>query len=59
MLYHHESISRGRDDTPAKMELFRREYAYMQQAWGDALHSDPAYNPNLTREFEDFSLAAV
>lgn len=55
-LYHHESISRGHDDTPEKHALFLRESGYMKNSWGDSLKSDPAYNPNLTLEFEDYSL---
>lgn len=55
-LYHHESISRGHDDTSEKQALFLKEFGYMKTAWGDKLKSDPAYNPNLTLEFEDFSL---
>ena len=54
-LYHHESMSRGRDDTVEKRELFAREVQYMRRKWGDKLVSDPAYNPNLTLEFEDLS----
>jgi GT2 family glycosyltransferase len=30
---------------------------YMKSKWGNILLSDPYYNPNLTREREDFSLA--
>jgi glycosyltransferase involved in cell wall biosynthesis len=55
-LYHHESISRGHTDTPEKQALFMREFNYMKHTWGDALKSDPAYNPNLTLECEDFTL---
>ena len=55
-LFHHESISRGHDDTPEKHALFLKEFTYVKTAWGDKLKSDPAYNPNLTLEFEDFSL---
>jgi hypothetical protein len=29
----------------------------MKQRWGDLLLNDPAYNPNLTLEWEDFTLA--
>ncbi len=56
-LYHHESATRGLDDTPEKKERFRREVMYMLDAWGDKLASDPAYNPNLTLDRTDFSLA--
>jgi len=55
-LYHHESISRGVDDNPAKQARARREVEYMRQRWAKALDNDPAYNPNLTLAYEDFSL---
>ena len=54
LLYHHESLSRGHDDTPHKKAIFEREFAYMKRKWGP--FADPAYNPNLTLEFGDFSL---
>ncbi len=55
-LYHHESISRGADDTPTKRARWLSEVAYMRRVWGKHLDSDPAYNPNLTLVHEDFSL---
>ncbi|MCW4151728.1 glycosyltransferase family 2 protein [Halomonas sp. 18H] len=55
-LYHHESVSRGADDSPKKHARFKREIAYMRRTWGPQLDSDPAYNPNLTLAYEDFSL---
>lgn len=55
-LYHHESKSRGQEDTPEKQERFRREQDFMRERWGNLLISDPFYNPNLTLEREDFSL---
>jgi len=57
-LYHHESLSRGQEDTHEKKVRFNREVKYMQEQWGDLLSSDPAYNGNLTLVHEDFSLAA-
>jgi GT2 family glycosyltransferase len=57
-LYHHESISRGRDDTAEKQAIFRAEFEFMQRKWGAQLLNDPAYNPNLTLEYENFSLSA-
>jgi O-antigen biosynthesis protein len=56
-LYHHESASRGIEDSPDKLDRFASEIASMRERWGDTLDRDPAYNPNLTAEFEDFSLA--
>lgn len=55
-LYHHESISRGADNTPEKQQRFRSEIAYMRATWSDVLDQDPAYNPNLTLDTEDFGL---
>ncbi len=54
LLTHHESLSRGHDDTPHKKAIFEREFGYMKRRWGP--FRDPAYNPNLTLEFEDYSL---
>lgn len=55
-LYHHESISRGADDNPEKQARAKREVDYMRRQWREALQQDPAYNPNLTMSYEDFSL---
>ena len=56
-LYHHESATRGIEDTPEKQLRFSKEVLYMQSKWGKMLLEDPAYNPNLTLDYEDFSLA--
>lgn len=56
-LYHHESATRGFDDTPEKQARFSREVAYMKSTWGASLLNDPAYSPNLTLDHDDFSLA--
>ncbi|MBA2490913.1 MAG: glycosyltransferase family 2 protein [Gammaproteobacteria bacterium] len=56
-LYHLESASRGADMAPEKAERFRKEVIWMKNRWGDALLCDPGYNPNLTLDREDFSLA--
>ncbi len=58
LLYHHESISRGHDNTPEKKNRFINEAVYMQDRWGKQLMQDPAYNCNLTLAHEDFSMAA-
>lgn len=46
-LYHHESASRGLEDTPEKQARFRTEVACLQAKWGMQLSHDPAWNPNL------------
>ncbi|NNC24682.1 glycosyltransferase family 2 protein, partial [Salinisphaera sp. USBA-960] len=49
-LYHHESASRGPEDTSEKRSRFFDEVAIMRRRWGDFLLNDPAYNPNLSLE---------
>lgn len=56
-MYHHESASRGTEDTPEKQARFNGEIAFMKNRWGDLLAKDPYYSPNLTIEREDFSFA--
>ena len=47
-LYHHESASRGSEDTEEKKRRFAAEVEFMQRRWGDVLTADPAYNVNLS-----------
>lgn len=47
-LYHHESATRGYENSPEKMARFKREVAYMSERWGDVLHYDPAYSRNMS-----------
>jgi O-antigen biosynthesis protein len=54
-LYHHESISRGFENTPQKFMRFEREIEVMKKRWGKTLETDPYYNPNLTLLTEDYS----
>jgi glycosyltransferase involved in cell wall biosynthesis len=56
-LYHHESATRGLEDTPEKQARFTKEIHYMKRRWSGLLQNDPAYSPNLTLDYEDFSLA--
>ena len=56
-LYHHESISRGEDNTPEKKLRYEKEVGYMTSMWGEKLKRDPCYNPNLSLRREDFSLS--
>ena len=55
-LYHHESISRGSEDSPEKLERYQAEVDYMWQHWSEQLRYDDCYNPNLSKLREDFSL---
>ncbi len=56
-LFHHESASRGSDMTPEKRQRFDQEQNYMRTRWASLIADDPAYNPNLTLDEEDFGLA--
>jgi GT2 family glycosyltransferase len=56
-LYHHESASRGSDETPEKQARAKAENAYMLRRWGRVLQTDPAYSPNLGLDDEDCRLA--
>ncbi|HSW36320.1 MAG TPA: glycosyl transferase family 2, partial [Candidatus Limnocylindrales bacterium] len=56
-LYHHESATRGYEDTPEKQARFAGEGRYLQDRWGRLLLHDPAYSPNLTLDRGDFSYA--
>lgn len=56
-MIHHESASRGHEDTEEKQARFMKEVRFMQRRWGDKLQHDPVYNPNLTLTREDFSYA--
>tara|TARA_B100001063_G_scaffold32800_1_gene26037 strand:+ start:1077 stop:3437 length:2361 start_codon:yes stop_codon:yes gene_type:complete len=60
MLYHHESISRGTEDTPEKQQRFLQEVKFMLNQYdisnAGKLPSDLFYNPNLTGTHENFSL---
>ena len=55
-LYHHESATRGLEDSPEKQQRFSSEVAFMQARWPD-IRKDYAYSPNLTLEHLDFGLA--
>ena len=55
-LYHHESISRGYEDTPEKQQRFTDEVDVMRARWGKQLAEDPHYSPHLTLKNESFML---
>jgi glycosyltransferase involved in cell wall biosynthesis len=54
-LYHHESASRGYEDTPEKVARFEKERHYLREQWPQYIIADPNYSPNLTLDAEDFS----
>lgn len=56
-LLHHESATRGLEVADASRHRLAHEAEWMQARWGALIANDPAYNPNLTLNFEDFDLA--
>ena len=59
-LYHYESKSRGLDTKGEAKARFEGERRRLEERWGRAaLTHDPAYNPNLTLDREDFSESDV
>lgn len=56
-LYHHESISRGADDTSEKRSRFNTEVEYMVSKWDAYNYLDASYNPNLTLKTGYYDLA--
>ena len=55
--YHHESISRGYEETPEKIARFQKEKDALYNRHKEILENgDPYYNPHLTHAREDFSL---
>lgn len=46
-LYHHESATRGRDDTQDKKRQFEYDCDYLKSRWSQLIKYDPFYNPNL------------
>ncbi|MCB1821171.1 MAG: glycosyltransferase family 2 protein, partial [Candidatus Competibacteraceae bacterium] len=56
-LYHHESRTRGHEDTPQKKQRFIEEIAYMQKRHAAILlNGDPYYNANLPLDRDDFGM---
>ncbi|MGY8872673.1 MAG: glycosyltransferase family 2 protein [Pseudomonadales bacterium] len=56
-LYHHESVSRGKDDNPVKAARAKSEANYMRSRWKHIMNHDPFYNPNLNYSRPDFKLS--
>jgi GT2 family glycosyltransferase len=48
LLHHHESKSRGYDDSPEKAARTRREATYVRRQYPELFQDDPYYSPNLS-----------
>jgi GT2 family glycosyltransferase len=58
-LLHHESVSRGLDDTPRKQRRLMAELAGLRSRWAAALLADPYYHPCLNLNAHPFSGLAM
>jgi GT2 family glycosyltransferase len=52
-LYHHESVSRGAEDTPEKRARFSAELARLRQRWGPEMRVDRFASPQLVFAWDD------
>ena len=55
-LIHYESKTRGDEASEEEQQRFDAEKERLYQRWQKWIDHDPAYNPNLTRAREDFSI---
>jgi GT2 family glycosyltransferase len=55
-LYHYESKSRGKDNTPEKKARYQKEVSYMKIRWPKYLEHDPYYHQAFTKTAEQFQL---
>jgi glycosyltransferase involved in cell wall biosynthesis len=49
-LYHHESVSRGADDSPEKAKRLQQESEILLSKWKEKIPEDPYFNPNFSLE---------
>lgn len=57
-MYHHESLTLGHHDSPARRDQFQHDIKTIRERWKDLLYTDPCYNPNLSlARASGFSLA--
>jgi len=56
-LTHHESVSRGVENTTEKQRRFFNESEFLLKRWGPLIQNDPSYNPNLSLGEKRFELA--
>lgn len=56
-LYHHESLSRGSDESEENRLRFLKEESCFKRKWTNVIENDPYYSPNLTLNVPDCSLA--
>ena len=53
-LYHYESRSRGKDETPEKKARVEQERKYMYKKWDARIRKDEFYNPNYSLKKDYF-----
>jgi O-antigen biosynthesis protein len=56
ILYHFESKSRGEDIKDENLIRFQNDAKQLIKKWGNKLHNDPFYSPNLTKLYSNMNL---
>lgn len=59
LLYHHESATRGKDESYAQIRRAKAEIRYMRKRWAHVMENDPFYNINLNYLQADFALSSM
>lgn len=55
-LYHHESKTRGYEDSPEKKQRLEKESQIIKKKWQNYIYNDPYYSPHLTRVCQNYSI---
>jgi GT2 family glycosyltransferase len=55
-LFHHEAVTRGKDYVEKDPAARASAAGIMRERWSAYIEHDPCYNPNLTRDREDYGL---
>lgn len=54
-LVHHESLSRGPEDSPEKVARYVQEATTFHERWSQVFSDDPAHSPNLALDGDAFA----
>jgi GT2 family glycosyltransferase len=58
-LYHHESVSRGDDLAPDKVQRYMKELHYLQRKWHTKTYMDPLFSQHLHLHIENQPLLST
>lgn len=55
-LFHHESKTRGAENSNSKIKRFKSEISLFNTLWPDFINRDPCYSLNLSRDSENYDI---